>query len=53
MAAEAGNIAEGRSFARHLLLAAAAMLVLAVVLWTYYGGAVFMSVMATAWSYCF
>ena len=36
---------------RDLLLIA--MLALAVVLWAYYGGAVFMSVMATAWSYCF
>lgn len=44
---------ETRRFGRLLLGAAGLMLALAVGLWATYGGAVFMNVMATAWSYCF
>ena len=44
---------ETRRFGRLLLGAAGLMLALSVGLWATYGGAVFMNVMATAWSYCF
>lgn len=44
---------ESRRFGRLLLAAAGLMLLLGTGLWVTYGGAVFLNVMATAWSYCF